>query len=82
MYHNEIAPLNITLLAESHKVKGVFTVFDDPNFMFSNDPSIYQFTYTWMQKLKSKCHRISEDAESSRMAYFNALHETIKDAEV
>lgn len=77
LYHNEIAPLNITLLAESQYGKGVFTVFDDPNFMFSSNPLLYQYTFNWMQKLKSKCQHISEDAEHSRRAYFNALRKSI-----
>lgn len=78
LYHNEIAPLNITLLAESQYAKGVFTVFDDPNFMFSSNPTLYQYTFDWMQKLKSKCQHISEDAENSRRAYFNTLRKSIQ----
>lgn len=77
LYHNEIAPLNITLLAESQHVRGVFTVFDDPNFMFSSSQTLYHYTFDWMQKLKSKCQHISEDGEHNRRAYFNALRKSI-----
>ncbi|MFN0035903.1 MAG: hypothetical protein ACKVUS_12640 [Saprospiraceae bacterium] len=77
LYHNEVAPLNITLLAESKQLQGVFTVFDDPNFMFSSSARLYQYTFEWMQKLKSKCQHISEDSENDRRAYFNALQKSI-----
>ncbi len=80
LYHNEIAPLNITLLAESQHIRGVFTVFDDPNFMFNSSEKLYQYTFDWMQKLKSKCQHISEDGERTRRAYFNALRKTIPKA--
>jgi hypothetical protein len=77
LYHNKIAPLNITLLAESQYARGVFTVFDDPNFMFSSSEILYQYTFDWMQKLKAKCPHISEDGEHDRRAYFNALRISI-----
>lgn len=77
LYHNEIAPLNFTLLAESQHLKGVFTVYDDPNFMFSDDPAIYNYTIASMKKLKTKCLRISEEAERNRNAYFNKIRAEI-----
>lgn len=78
LYHNEIAPSNITMLAESESLSGVFTVYDDPNFMFSDDPNLYRYTLAWMRKLKSKCVRISEDSEQNRKAYFNRIHNEIR----
>ncbi len=82
LYHNEIAPLNITLLAESKDLKGVFTVYDDPNFMFSDDPTLYNYTLEWMGKLKSKCLHISEDSEQNRRAYFNKIGEEVRNASI
>lgn len=77
VYHNEVAPLNITLLAESQNMQGVFTVFDDPNFMFSTDPSLFNYSYAWLNNLKAKCIRISVDAEMNRRAYFNSLKNSL-----
>ena len=73
LYHNEIAPLNITLLAESQHLKGVFTVYDDPNFMFSDNVEVYDYTIKWMEKMKAKCLLISEGSEQNRSAYFNSI---------
>ncbi|GAB4500210.1 MAG: hypothetical protein OHK0019_38310 [Saprospiraceae bacterium] len=78
LYYNEIAPLNITLLAESQHLRGIFTVYDDPNFMFSADERLYDYTFKWMQKLKAKCVHISQDGEQNRRAYFNRLQEGLK----
>ncbi len=77
LYYNEIAPLNITLVAESPTVHGVFTVFDDPNFMFTTDERMYAYSLAWMAKLKAKCLHISEDGEQNRRAYFQALQNQI-----
>lgn len=78
LYYNEVAPLNITLLAESQHLRGVYAVFDDPNFMFSDNEALYDYTLRWMLKLRTKCMHISEDAEQNRRAYFNSLQEQIK----
>ena len=77
LYYNEIAPLNITLLAESPTLYGVFTVFDDPNFMFTSNEPMYAYSLAWMNKLKAKCIHISEDGEQGRRAYFQALQNQI-----
>jgi len=78
LYYNEIAPLSITLLAESQHLRGIFTVYDDPNFMFSADEGLYGYTLKWMQKLKAKCVHISQDGEQNRRAYFNRLGDGLK----
>lgn len=78
LYHNEIAPLNITLLAESQHLKGIFTVYDDPNFMFSDNLEMYDYTLASMEKLKTKCLHISEDSEQNRRAYFHIIREEIR----
>lgn len=77
LYYNEIAPLSITLVAESPTVHGVFTVFDDPNFMFSTNERMYAYSLAWMDKLKAKCIHISEDGEQGRRAYFQGLQQQI-----
>ncbi len=78
LYYNEIAPLSITLLVDSPTLHGVFTVFDDPNFMFSTSEQMYEYSLAWMAKLKAKCIHISEDGEQGRRAYFQGLHQQIK----
>lgn len=78
LYFNEISPTNITLLAESNVTRGVFIVYDDPNFMFNGNEKLFDYTLTWMRKLRTKCIRISEEAELSRRSYFNNLQNKIK----
>jgi len=78
LYYNEIAPTNITLLAESDTLKGVFTVFDDPNFMFNGDEQFYQYTLNWLKKLRMKSTKISEEAEHIRRIFFNHVTNRIE----
>ena len=77
LYYNEIIPTNITLLAESNTLKGVFTVFDDPNFMFNGDEQFYHYTLNWLKKLRMKSTRISEEAEHTRCNFFNHFRNRI-----
>lgn len=79
LFHNPIYPSTITLLIENPALHGVFTVFDDPNFMYMSDPSLYTYTLEWMTKLRSKCTRISEDGEQFRRAFFNDLKRKIQE---
>ncbi|MBU6342649.1 MAG: hypothetical protein KGS48_14235, partial [Bacteroidetes bacterium] len=53
-------------------------VYDDPNFMFNGNEKLFDYTLTWMRKLRTKCIRISEEAELSRRSYFNNLQNKIK----
>jgi hypothetical protein len=78
LYYNEISPATISLLLESPSAKGVFTVLDDPDFMYSDNPYLYEYTLAWMHKLRVKCVRISEDAEREWRIYFNRIREQIK----
>lgn len=78
LYHNEIAYTNITFLAESQGNHGVFVVFDDPNFMFVDDEPLYAYTMHWMSRLRTKCVRISEEAEQQRRAFFGRLQQRIQ----
>lgn len=70
LFHNEVASMNFTLLAESDLLKGVFTVYDDPNFMFNDDAKLFDYTLALMHRLRAKSTRISEESEQNRKAYF------------
>lgn len=73
LYYNGMAPVGITLLAESERLQGVFLVFDDPNFMFVGDSQFFRYTHDWMTNLRKKCIRISREAEGARRRYFEQI---------
>lgn len=80
LYYNEVLSTSITLLLDSPVAKGVFTVLDDPNFMFSDDPRLFEYTQHWMVKLRSKCTRLSETGERERRIFFNKIKGQIRAA--
>jgi len=77
LYYNTMAPVGITLLADSQLLQGVFLVFDDPNFMFVGDASFFQYTQNWMSNLRKKCIKISLEAEGTRRRYFEHIRAEI-----
>jgi hypothetical protein len=77
LYHNIMAPSNITILAESSQHCGVYSIFDDPNFLYSNDPSFVGYTQQWMQNIRRNSVKISEESEHLRRIYFNRLSSAI-----
>jgi hypothetical protein len=78
LYYNSMAPVGITLLAESQLLQGVFLVFDDPNFMFVGDAQFFQYTQNWMVNLRKKCIKISQEAEGARRRYFEHISAGIR----
>lgn len=78
LYYNEVLSTSITLLMDSPAAKGVFTVLDDPNFMYSDDPRLFDYTRHWLVKLRAKCTRISETGERERRIFFNKIKEQIR----
>lgn len=77
LFLNEISPTNIAFLTESKQIRRVFTVFDNPNFMSSDDPNLYTYTQEWMTKLRQKCTQISLTAEQDRRKFFQRLHRAL-----
>ncbi|MFN0015379.1 MAG: hypothetical protein ACKVU2_12600 [Saprospiraceae bacterium] len=73
LYYNSMAPVGITLMAESSALSGVFVVFDDPNFMFVGDTHFFNYTKNWMLNLQKKCIKISQGAEGQRRIYFEHI---------
>jgi|GEM_PF-1551865 len=78
LYYNSMAPVGITLLADSALLQGVFLVFDDPNFMFVGDTQFFQYTQNWMTNLRKKCIKISGEAEGARRRYFEHIGSEIR----
>lgn len=80
LYHNIMAPSNITILAESSQHSGVYSIFDDPNFLYSADPSFVSYTQQWMQNIRRNSVKISEESDHLRRIYFNHLSSAISDS--
>jgi hypothetical protein len=78
LYHNSMFHCSITIMGESAEKKAVFTVFDDPNFLYTDDPEFCEYTLHWMRNLQQKCVKISTESEHLRRIYFNKIREQIR----
>jgi hypothetical protein len=73
IYFNEVAPVNVTLVAESSATGAVFFALDDPNYMVALDQQVVQYTLQWMRILQSKCILLSSAAEHVRKGFFDQI---------
>ncbi len=76
LHHNEITHTNNTILIEAHnKPLGVFVTYDNPNFMFTKDPTITNYTRRWFEKLEEGSTYITRTGARQRTRYFSDLAE-------
>lgn len=77
LLHNEMIYTNNTIMVQSPYAKGVFTTFGNPNFLFSDDERIIEYTEQWFNRVITKSHPISLGSEKSRNWFFHQLHERV-----
>lgn len=77
LYHNEIAHTNNTVLVESDSTQAVFTTYDSPNFIVSQDEALVEYTSNWFDKLIEHSLPVAREARRSRMYLFNQIRKRI-----
>jgi transcriptional regulator with XRE-family HTH domain len=73
LFHNEIAHTNNTILVQSDTLEAVFSTYDSPNFIVSQDERLVDYTRTWFEKLKTYSQPVSKEAAKSRLFLFNQI---------
>lgn len=77
LLHNEMIYTNNTIMVQSPYAKGVFTTFGNPNFLFSDDERIIEYTEQWFKRVIAKSHPLSLGSEKSRNWFFHQLNERV-----
>lgn len=78
LLHNEMIYTNNTIMVSSPYASGVFTTFGNPNFLFSDDERIVQYTRNWFDRVIAKSHPLSKGGEKSRNWFFHQLDQRVK----
>jgi len=77
LYHNELVSTNNIILVESDTIQGLFTVFGNPNFLFTTDEQLLAHTKQWLEKLIAKSNSLSRENKRQREWFFNRLDRRI-----
>ena len=77
LYHNELVSTNNIILVESTTLNGLFTVFGNPNFLYTTDEQLLDHTKVWMEKLIAKSNSLSKENKRQREWFFNRLERRI-----
>lgn len=77
LFHNELSYTNNLMLILSPSQNCVFTTYNNPNFMISENEKLIEYTKNWFQRVKRLSHPISQDAQQSRMLLFNQIEKKI-----
>ncbi len=77
LYHNELSYTNNLMLIVSPFQNYIFTTYNNPNFMISENEQLIEYTKNWFQRIKKMSQPISLDASQSRMLLFNQIEKKI-----
>lgn len=77
LYHNELSYTNNLMLILSPHQNYIFTTYNNPNFMISEDKRLVEYTKNWFQRVKNLSQPVSLDAHQSRMLLFNQIEKKI-----
>lgn len=78
IYHNEMIYTNNTILVDSPYFNGIFTSFGNPNFLFSSDDRIIDYTKVWFKRVLDKASPLTLASEKNRNWYFQQLRKKVQ----
>ncbi len=78
LYHNELAYTNNLMLILAEDQEFVFTTYNNPNFMLSENKKLIAFTKNWFKRVKNLSSPVSLDSVQSRMMLFNQIDKKIE----
>jgi len=80
LHYNDSGHFGSTILVEGGNMKHVFLTYDQPNYLFSADPVLFEDTSNWTKKVVKKSTPITELSPLDQIKFFNVIRQNI-DAE-
>ncbi|NNE29828.1 MAG: hypothetical protein HKN16_09335 [Saprospiraceae bacterium] len=78
LFVNDSGHFGSTILALSGDIKQVYLTYDQPNYLFSNDPVLFEDSRTWSKKVVDQSTPISDLGKMEKIKFFNQIREKIK----
>ena len=73
IYINQIFYANNTYLLSGEDIRLVFTAYDNPNFMFTDNPQIIDKTLAWMDNIQRHSGSLVQCNELDRLRFFERM---------
>ncbi len=77
LHYCEIMQNNILVLAKAEQMEVVYSVFDNPNFLKSNDPHLVAHAKAVFQKYMRRAFTLGKDGEKYRGNFFERLRKRL-----
>lgn len=78
LHLNEVIFTNIIFVLETDQGNCLYTTYDSPNFMMSEDVRLVNRTDAWIFRMKDKSVQISKQNEERRRVFFQSLQKSIE----
>jgi len=78
LYHNEMLYTNNMILIKTNHGDSLYITYDNPNFMYTKDNQLCEYTNNWFAKLKRNSQCISLENEKYRLQYFEQLRNRVE----
>jgi hypothetical protein len=75
LYNNELFQASSQILVDSDSVNMLFSIFDNPNFIQSNDKKVCSYTKEWLNNVQNKSILLNQ-SEKECIKYFNKVRKT------
>ncbi|MEZ5031967.1 MAG: hypothetical protein R2787_11245 [Saprospiraceae bacterium] len=80
VHHNDTTHTNNTILVDAGSLSHVYFTFDNPNFMYSNDPKFMAYTREWIGKLEDVSPVVSTYGQAARTRLIKLLNMRVHEA--
>jgi hypothetical protein len=70
LFHNEMSHVNTHIMLHSPQGQMVFSSYDHPQFLSSNNPELCAYMVRWFERLRRRSNRISTEGEVQRIRFF------------
>lgn len=79
LFYNDSGHFGSTILAHSGSMKNVYLTYDQPNYLFSQDPLLFEDTEKWVTKVIKKSTPITDKSPFEQIKFFNTIRDKIKE---
>ncbi len=78
LYYNDFNRFNSTIIAQTDRFTGLYLTFDLPNYLYTTDQSLNDYTIQWVDRIIQKSFRLSGNADIAQLRYFNRLKQFLE----
>ncbi|MBK7811386.1 MAG: hypothetical protein IPO62_09950 [Saprospiraceae bacterium] len=78
LYENKIIHTSNHVLVKTEKKSGIYLAFDNPNFIYSDDPDFIKYSENWYQNIEDSSYLLGRGSGHQTAMFFNYLSKKIE----